>query len=340
MISAPSVEDHPTILADWLELQAFSAPSGQAEILSLRDETDLTQDSEAEDIADFDAKADAIVGRVTTELHDRIKILGGAYPFRVNNAGTLLILRDVLDTGIGPAAYLACLLMSHVSSSPILDGMDVATEAKAGRDIFQICATVSAAGWCGGPAISFGWPRRDRSGFSQKLAETYAIFGDGTPRAEPLAGAPEHIKDGGIDVIAWRRMEDGLPGTMYLLGQSASGENWKGKSVLNDIPVFHWAWFEVQPASQPIGAMFVPFCITDVEETPGEFASQGVLISRMQFIAKEFGQFFYRYRLPVYAARVSDLVAGGTGPIEGYAELAQIWTWVKTFRDRLAGAPA
>ncbi len=245
---------------------------------------------------------------------------------------------DSID--VGAAVYLFCLLISHVAKSPLLDRFDLTHEARSGRDIFQICATLSAAGYCEGPAISFGWPRRDRAEFAVKLAETYTLFGDGTPRSIPIPAAPKHIKDGGIDVIGWRRTRDGLPGTFYLLGQVASGHNWDTKTVLKDIDKFHWAWFETQPVSQVTGAMFVPFCITDTGEGAGDFSNQAFLISKMQFIAKEFGHFIYRYRLPFFAGKAPALGASGVTPIEGLDEIPRIHEWVNAFRTRLIEASA
>jgi len=149
----------------------------------------------------------------------------------------------------------------------------------------------------------------------------------------------ERSKDGGIDVIGWRPARDGLPGTFYLLGQVASGHNWHTKTVLKDIESFHWAWFEVQPVSQPTGAMFVPFCITDTNESAAGVADQAFLISKMQFIAKEFGHFIYRYKLPFYAGKAPTLSAAGTTPIEGLDEVPRIHTWVNEFRARLLKGP-
>jgi hypothetical protein len=336
LISAPSTEDHPTVLADWLEMLAIASPERQSNILSLAEVRDITQDTEAEDVADFDAGNDAIISRVTTELEHRIKLLNSAYPFRINEAGSLLKMQNGLGTGA--TIYLFCLLMSHVSNSSLLERFDLSTEAQTGRDIFQICATLSAAGFCEGAAVSFGWPRLDRTTFAEKLVQTYTTFGDGRPRAVPEPGAPEHIKDGGIDVIAWRPPRDRLPGTIYLLGQVASGHRWQDKSVLKDIDTFHWAWFEVQPTSQSIGAMFVPFCITDTGESAGDFAEQELLISKMQFITKEFGNFLYRYRLPFFADRVARLNAEGVTPIEGFSEVGRIIEWVNAFSARLEAA--
>ena len=60
------------------------------------------------------------------------------------------------------------------------------------------------------------------------------MFGDGTPVETPRPASPDQVKDDGIDVIAWQPSPDGLAGTHYLLGQSASGDNWKDKSIKSD----------------------------------------------------------------------------------------------------------
>jgi hypothetical protein len=334
MISAPSIEEHPAVIADWLELTAIAAQSGQSRIFAIADVRDITQDEESEDVGDFDAGNDAIIGRVTTEIISRKEALQDAYPFEVDPSGRVLSVVNGNADRLGGLVYLACLFMSHVNKSVLLEQFDLASNAQAGRSVFQICSVLAASGWCGGPAISFGWPRLDRSNFAAKLSETYKLFGDGTPRKEPLAAAPAHIKDGGIDVIAWKQTQDGLPGTVYLLGQVASGLNWKDKSVLTDIDSFHWGWFEVQPASPPTGAMFMPFCITDPEET-GDFTEQEVRVNRMQALTKQFGIFQYRYRLPLHADQAIAVHAAGVRPVEGFAEIGLIERWVADFTEKL-----
>lgn len=131
-------------------------------------------------------------------------------------------------------------------------------------------------------------------------------------------------------MVSWRPTSDGLAGTYYLLGQVASGHNWPDKSVLNDINHFHWAWFEVAPASAATGAMFVPFCITELEEREG-FEEQEVLASKMQSLTKQFGVFLYRYRLPLSADRAAQLSEQGITPIEGLDHVTRIETWITDF---------
>jgi len=337
-LSAPSHEDHPTVLADWIELKALSSEYGRAEISLIRSIIDISQDHEAEDIGDYDAFEDAIVARVAAEFSARQKIIGEAYPFVISDGGSVLKLRD--EVQLGGTVYLFCLIMSHAAGTTILPRTVLDGLVDKARDLFQICATLCAAGWCDGPAISFGWPRPDRTKFSEKLAQVFELFGDGKPRAVPPPAAPQHIKDGGIDVIAWRHVPDRMPGTLYMLGQVASGQNWKEKSVLTDIRVFHEMWFEIRPASPCSGAMFIPFCIDAPPEESGEFTEQERLFDKMRWLTTEFGILFYRYRVAHYAARAQQLCDRSISPIERIDDVPLIQAWIRECRNRLMKATA
>jgi hypothetical protein len=334
LISAPPSQEHPAILADWLELQALASANGNARVFSISDVHDITQDFEAEDVGDFDAESDDLVARVTAEIQRRIVALKEAYPFQINDSGTILSRAN--EQSVGRTVYLFCLLMCHVTKSSLFENEDLSEEAKQGRNLFQVCATIASAGLTHGPSYSFGWPRLDGSTFSAKLREIYAAFGDGKLRDKPLLAAPP-AKDDSIDVISWRHQPDGLPSTFYVLGQVASGHNWRDKTVLKDIDRFHWAWFEVPPASPVSGAMFVPFCITDTAEVGGDYDEQEFLVNRMQFIAKEFGHFIYRYRLPLLAHVAELLASQGLKPIEGLDQVDRVSAWISDFVTKLRG---
>lgn len=239
----------------------------------------------------------------------------------------MLTLKGTMD--LGDIVYLFCLMVPHGAGSAILDGslfLDMMTPA---RELFQVCATLCAAGVCLGPSISFGWPRTDRSSFAAKLATTYGAFGEGKPRSQPLPGAPPHIKDGGIDVIAWTPSIDGRPGKFYLLGQAASGRKWKEKSMVEDVRLFHWAWFDVAPTSQPTPAMFIPFCVLDDDTSDDELVAG----STFDWLVQKFGQVHYRYRIPFYAALAPIVSARGIGPIERLEDISKIHEWVEAFQQ-------
>src|SRR5262249_52379682 len=153
------------------------------------------------------------------------------------------------------AIYLFCLFLSHAYDHSIIPKALAPTIDNAVRDLFQACSTVAAAGYVEGIAMSFGWPRPAGAHFLESLRRIYALLGAGTPGTEPRAAAPEDVKDDGVDIIAWRPSRDNLPGTHYLLGQVASGENWVDKSVAADSEMFHKYWFYPQPATPHQNAM-------------------------------------------------------------------------------------
>jgi hypothetical protein len=181
-----------------------------------------------------------------------------------------------------------------------------------------------------GVAVSFGWPRPDDATFLAALQRTYALFGDGLPHAVPRPAAPDQVKDDGIDVIAWQPSPDGLPGTAYLLGQSASGDNWKDKSVKTDSEMFHEYWFERRPGSRHQDAMFMPFCLEP--KKPGEdTTAQEVLVDLMQRLMSKFGLVFYRYRMASFSARGLAVHQTGRAVVERVEDLPRVETWVRAY---------
>ena len=141
----------------------------------------------------LDVGAEPMLDAIFEELSFRSKVLGGAYPFCLSNSRQSLRLSVVAEAedlivGQGRGIYIACLYMSAVRSG-LLD-------AKAGGlkgdptmgNLFQICATVAAAGYIHGDAYWFGHPRPD---------ETSMLKAVTTPRwlAEP--------GDGGASATSW-----------------------------------------------------------------------------------------------------------------------------------------
>ena len=338
VLSVPPPDDHPTVLADWLELAALESVRGRIHFANLASALDLDQDFEEENIGDRDAAMEEVIARAAEEIDQRRRCLGTAYPFSVSGNGDCLILSEAPD--LGGYVYLFCLAISHATRSPILRENQLPDTSSSTRDLFQICATLCAAGDCRGPAISFGSPRADHSAFAAKLRDTYERFGEGTTRSQPLPAAPVTPKDDGVDVIAWRDTPDGLAGkSIYLLGQAASGRNWETKSVKEVIHVFHHTWFEVEPTSTPTPAMFIPFCLEEPQARSGEFTPQERLRSRMELLTKKFGILYYRYRLPHNAAEAQRMADAGIEPIEGLDQIHQLQEWVQSFRMQLRPEP-
>ena len=283
---APSIE-----FADWIEVRAFLSLTGEALVDELSSHQDLEWDQPPSEPGAEDEAQEDVQARLAEQVLRRCDWLKGAYPFSMSPDGRFLRVKKDDEWDIGDLVYLFSLLVTHSTQSPIIppELAPSKNEMITARDLFQVCATLAAAGYCQGPAFSIGWPRPDGTSFLGKLHEIWKLFGDGKPK-ESLKPGNEKVKDEGIDVIAWRPTNDRHPGTLYLLGQAASGRNWESKSILAQINLFHGDWFDDHPASQPTAAIFIPFMIDDPDE--------------MRRNTYKLGWIFHRGRLPLYAHNV------------------------------------
>jgi len=330
---APPSVGSSSLLADWLEIAAFLAPEGKVFVNDLNSALAAEEDVEAEDILAESDRAETRLHAAIAAIDERRSFMKSSYPFSISSHGRLLCLEPW--SSAGRASYLLCLLLSHAVKDGLLQDSAWPT-LRAARDLFQAAATLCAAGACGGPAFSFGWPRPDKSGFHQKLLTVWEHFKDGSPYELPPPGSPPQIKDGGIDVIAWSYEPDGHPPSTYLLGQAASGKGWTDKSVRGFIPPFHDFWFEYRPSSTPNPAMFIPFCLPEPESTESDHLDQETLDrGHARYLTYLLGTIHYRYRIPRHADRAIELASRGIGPIERLDTVSEIVDWITETRESL-----
>jgi len=334
VLSIPDRNAHKTKIADWLELNCVCAPDGHIGFGTLVSASDMSREEQPEDITEEDLWEDDLVTSAQDEISNRRKCIGDDYPFRVDEGGEAMELVQ-RPTQAG-AVYLFCLFLSHAADRDIIPELLAPPVDNEARDLFQVCATVAAAGYVKGNAVSFGWPRPAGDEFLHALHRIYGLIGDGLPHAKPRPAAPAHVKDEGIDVIAWRPQPDGLAGMQYLLGQVASGNNWKGKSVAVDADAFHKYWFERPPATRHENAMFIPFCLDPQGHDEGA-TSQEDLVDHMQRLTNKYGTLIYRYRMAPHAAEGLRIHMRGGFTVERVDDLPKVINWVQTYSRTLRG---
>jgi hypothetical protein len=351
-INQPPIKSNPAILCDWVEIKAISSPSGKFRLSSLKRFADTHRETEDTDFEgqhrheentseqgasgeDADAFLDSIIG----ELSERAISLSDCYPFELDETNNCILLKS--DLTEGEFIYLFCLFLSNSKRGEIFDGSWLPHIDHVTRDLFQVCATLAAAGEVRGSAISFGWPRPNNNPpFLKRLQEVYALFGEGEVVTEPRPGVSPSPKDEEVDVIAWTPRLDNAAGTYYLLGQVASGDNWEAKSIKSGgIDYLHHNWFYQAPASTPQASIFIPHLIQVVERGDGSRAD------RINALTPKFGTIFDRLRLPCLARdgiRIADgeEEIGVAFSIERRNDIPQIRTWLDTEVNKLRAATA
>lgn len=278
-------------LVDWVELKVLESEFNAFNLRELSSLTEEYEDEENEDFSEQDLDNDETVIKVSDEIAYRIKALQAAYPFELTESDSSISLK-LGEKNIGEWIYIYCLFISHRKA----DGVNVSDFVLTNddRDILQIASVYAAAGDFG-DVVSFGYPRPDRSKFLDALKSTFSRMKEGQTRNCFLPGVSPHANDGEVDLIAWQKMNDGLPGKKFLLGQVATGSNWKDKSIVTAIDYVLKTYFSLQPCSRPIPAMFIPFCIDE--------NYSGSRHDVMHNYTYYYGILYYRLRLPFYALR-------------------------------------
>lgn len=349
-ISPPTPTDTRSTLADWLELQALLDTRGIVTRATLINVLDIIEDDAKEalhvdpetgeilDEAILEETRSQFIDTAFEELSYRQQILGDSYPFQVDAQGRRLTLTlNEEAPQPGQTVYLFCLLACAIRESKF-QPENVLTQAEREiADAFQVCACLAAGGYVNGEVSSFGFPRATGTNFLTALRHTFARFGMGTVRADDEIpdGLPTSLKDGGIDVIAWRSHPDGMPGKTYVLGQCASGANWRSKSVIEYIEQLHGSWFTFRPAKHSMPAMFIPFPFHhDIGEPHGSFLES--VKHRFWHEEARFGMIFDRLRITHFANACMSFAAPQLDQVEGSDRFNQIVTWVQSTRQTAA----
>jgi len=212
---------------------------------------------------------------VFTELSDRSRSAGAAYPFKLD--GSVLRLRSSLEDF---PVYVFCLCISSLRFKQRKGATFFP------RRVFEQLASVALSNYVEGESVRFGSPRTELPGpFKNAIAQLSMRLGEGEGyrhQQTPIG------QDRTLDVVAWKPFVDELPGKLIVFGQCASGADWEQKlSELQPI-AFCQQWLINTPVVAPLKAFFVP---------------HRVPIVRWQWVSRLGGVVFDRCRLSFWAQK-------------------------------------
>ncbi len=344
-------------IADWLELQALTSSRRQASISSLRtivkiETDDRTPANELDPLAEeigepeiTNRLAEDLEDRVVQELRFRAEVMGAAYPFELSSGTgkrSMILKRheNFLDAGSGRLFYSFCLLDSGIREKLIVPVPAQRPLLEQIGAMFQICACLAVGGYLGVEVVSFGSPRAEGTAFLPALQSAWSRYGSYQVSDHVPHGFDDQLKDGGIDIIAWRHFPDGFAATLLMLVQVASGLNWKDKSVVADVATLK-KWFQGRSFENYLPAICIPFPLWFDLNEPAESAAgrpvdfyQGV---RQKFEYREgaFGVIFDRGRIAQSAGHASGESSCATR-IDGYSRVSEVADWTQAVLSHLA----
>ncbi len=295
---------------------------------------------------------DDLEERLSEELDLRIRNAGNAYPFElVTGSGgrsQLLKLRDTWNcAATGELAYTFCLLDSCIRDGLINYPPSARSLVEAIGNIFQICSCVAVGGYTNAEVVSFGFPRANGSNFLTALRLAWSQYGSYSILGQIPHGFDDKLKDGGIDIIAWRHFPDRYAATFVMFVQVASGLDWKEKEVAGDVRTLK-SWFSGPAIEHFLPAICIPFPLWFDLDEPARDADgnktdfrKGVQ-TRFMYRERKFGIIFDRGRIAQSWAHA--LAEARTEPrlcrIDGIDRVSEVEDWVTKVMSRLAEARA
>jgi len=359
-LEAPDLSSRRARLADWIELQALASARKSAAISLIRSqvrrqgdgrERASDVDADADDTGEAEITerlADDLEQKLSEELAFRVDNVGDAYPFELvtNSAGRsqLLKLRSTWNSAAsGELAYVFCLLDSGIRDGLIKCPASARRLVDAIGNVFQICSCVAVGGYFNAEVVSFGFPRATGTSFLPALRQVWGRYGSYSIRDRIPHGFDDKLKDGGIDIIAWRHFADGFAATLIMFVQVASGLDWKDKEVAGDVRTLKM-WFAGPAIEHFVPAICIPFPLWFDLDEPALDAdgkrstfSNGVQ-NRFMYREGKFGVIFDRGRIARFwahalAAQAAKLLPH---PVDGIDRISEVEGWVSEVMSRLA----
>lgn len=357
---APDLNSRRVRLADWLELNALTSATQAVSVSLIRSlarrmgdgRTHASElDVSAEDGGEpeiTDRLSDDLEEKTAEELAFRAATIGPAYPFELitelgGRSQRLHLRKSWMTQETGELIYIFCLLDSGIRDGLIECPISARSLVNAIGNIFQICSCIAVGGYTNAEVVSFGFPRAKGDGFLPALQSAWSRYGSFRVKTKIEHGFDEKLKDGGVDIIAWRHFADRFAATFIMFVQVASGLDWKDKEVSGDVRALR-KWFDGLSFDHFSPAICIPFPLWFDLDEPAEDAgglklaySDGV---KNRFAVREgkFGIIFDRGRIALSSAAALSAASTHTlpYPVDGIERIGEVGAWIDSVMSRLA----
>ena len=276
----PGVNSPVDDWADFIEL--YSWRYGQVSkndvlgYLHRYDDNDNYDDGGVED----DHSKKECIGNAFDEIDNRSIECISCYPFELNDCGTVLkSTANMNNCNVRSQVYLYLLLSTRINMNDNRMHEDLD-----GTKIFESLSAHALKEYLGfskSKSLVFG--TSIDGGFSSKLNDLCKEIGEGMPRENNELAS--HVKDGGLDAVAWIPFDDKKSGKLIIFCQCKTGVSWRTHSEKLYPIKFQEKYFDKHFCVCPVSALSVAeFICNDVKRWDGCVIDWGIIFDRCRLV--------------------------------------------------------
>ena len=247
---SPHAGEHE--LADFLELTAWR--DGGASAVALSRLLGRLGENDYPDGVPEEDEVDRAAENAFAELERRRDACDGGYPFVLGDEGVTVRLDEPGD-GEAAARYA---IYKYLLLATRLNMRDCRRHAGCdGALLFEELAAESAKRYLGARSESLVFGTAAGAGdFPRRINELCGRMGEGGG-FHNRDGAPPRVRDGKLDVVAWKPFADRLPGKLIAFGQCKTGTRYEDELTQLQPDSFCSKWLRTRPAVMPVRMFFL-----------------------------------------------------------------------------------
>ena len=269
-------------LADYVEL--CSARDGSVSMTALARDLGRVAENDYSCGVRVDDAAEGVAVDAFGEIERRMELCGDGYPFRIGESGQVLeCKRDPENRQHVVYEYLLMATRLNMKDDRKHGGIDGTTLLEElGENVAREYLGQRAEGMVFGTGAG-------EQGFAEKVDELCRRLREGGGFSD-RTGPGRRLRDGRLDVVAWKPFSDDLPGKLVAFGQCKTGTNYVSELERLQPDTFCKKWLEDPLAVKPVRLFFV---------------AEAVVRARFYEFALDAGVVFDRCRIVDYSREVT-----------------------------------
>ncbi len=247
----PNINYKPNCIADFIEIEAIinKTVSRQHLVSTLV----LLGDDLIDEREDEEDKTNSLLDDAFNEILLRNQYCDNDYPFRLDYNQNVLDL-DIREKNIKHEIYKFLLFATRLNmmNDRIQNEID-------GTQLFEEISSVSLKSYFGNEASTciFGTSNKNQESFKDRIDHLTKALNEGLGCEKSTFRNFNKIKDGSLDVVAWKPFKDERGGQIIGFAQCKTGTSWESSLTELQPRDFCKLWFLKPPFHNPLKFFFL-----------------------------------------------------------------------------------